>query len=121
MSTIAATITPLASADERNGWLVTWSGLQNGDVGAPLELFGHADRSVQVEGTFGAGGKCQLKGSNDAAHYRTLHTPQGNALEFTAADIAELTEITAFTRPEIVSGDGTTALTVTMVVRRTNK
>lgn len=96
----------------------TWTGLANGDSGAPAQGPGWADRSFQVEGTFGAGGTCLIEGSNDAVNYHTLHDPFGNALSAAAASVVELTEVTLWIRPRISAGDGTTALTISAVFAR---
>ena len=98
--------------------VVQWASMANGDTGAPLEMAGSADRSVQVRGTFGAGGNCSIRGSNDGTNYSVLTDPQGNALDVTAEKIEEVVELTKRIRPEITAGDGTTSITVTILVRR---
>lgn len=92
---------------------IHWEGLLNGDVGSS-EQYGHfADRSVQVTGTFGAGGSVSLKGSNDGGTtWVVLTDPQGNALTFTAAGLEAISEMTFMVRPEVTAGDGTTSLKV---------
>lgn len=94
---------------------LTFSGL---DSGAPVSLAGSADRSVQVEGTFGAGGTLLIEGSNDNINWRTLKDHLGNLLSFTSADIRSVDQIVRYIRPRITGGDGTTSLTVTMLLRR---
>jgi len=79
---------------------------------------GSADRSVQVTGTFGAGGNLRIEGSNDGTNYSALTDPQGNALDFTATKIEGVLELTRYIRPRATAGDGTTSLTVTMILRR---
>lgn len=104
--------------------LYQWTGLTNAtsDTGAPLTLPEYADRSVQVKGTFGAGGTVVIEGSNDrkadTPTYATLNDPNGNALSITAAKIEQVLESTYLIRPRISGGDGTTDLTVTIMVRR---
>lgn len=115
MATTARVISKIPSAPNR-AWAVSWSTMANGDSGEPLQNPGSADRSVQVTGTFGVGGTVVLQGSNDGTNYRTLTDPQGNALSFTAAAIEAVQEITRYTRPSVTGGDGTTSLTVTLVV-----
>ena len=44
---------------------ITWANLTNGDVGGELQFAGHADKTMQVFGTFGAGGELTFEGSND--------------------------------------------------------
>ena len=98
----------------------TWSGLLNGDDGAPIEWAAYADRSVQVLGTFGAGGSAQMEGSNTdgSLNFIPLTDPQGNALTFTSGRIEQLEELTKQVRPHVTAGDGTTNLTVVVLARR---
>lgn len=95
-----------------------WSGLQNGDDGEPMTIPGAADRSVQVAGTFGSGGSVSLVGSNDGANWVVLRDPQGNLLTFTAAGLKAVLELTAFVKPNVTAGDGSTALTMTVLAKR---
>jgi len=99
--------------------LYTWTGLLNGDTGTPVEVPGHADKTAQIEGTFGAGGTCVIQGSNDGTNYQSLTDPQGNAISKTAAAIEMVEEHTRYIRPNITAGDGTTSLTVTLMAKRT--
>lgn len=94
-----------------------WSGLLNTDTGSPQKGADLPDRSVQVGGTFGAGGSVALRGSNDGVTYFTLTDLQGNALTFTAAAIEQVQENPLFIRPEVLAGDGSTDLTVTLICR----
>lgn len=97
---------------------ITWSGLLNGDDGAPLEMPGSNDRSVQFVGTFGVGGTIVLEGSNDGTNWRTLNDPNGNPISKTATDLEAVLELTRYVRPRVTAGDGTTNLSAIMVVRR---
>lgn len=99
---------------------VTWGPLANGDTGGPISYPNWPDRSVQVTGIFGASGNVRIEGCLEATptNYATLTDPQGNALDVTAAKIEAVTEVTAHIRPNVTNGDGTTALTVTLLLRR---
>lgn len=109
MATILKLITkPVGSRDT---WLTTWSSLANGDDGDPLLMSGATDRSVQVTGVFG-GGQVVVEGSNDGTTWATLTDPQGTSLSFTSSRLKAISEATAYIRPRVVSGDGTTALNV---------
>jgi len=103
------------------GLIVTWGPMAVGDTGVPIDLVGFADRSIQVEGVFGANGTCELQGSNDLTNFRVLHDPYSNPLDYTFARIDHLTEIPVLMRPAILSGDITTAIVVTMYIRRTDR
>jgi len=118
LAVIASTTTRLTDSGPGSEVVkVVWGPMANGDTGAPVGLAGYSDRSVQVTGTFGAGGNCRIQGSNDGTNYATLADPQGNALDVTAAKIEAVLEIAAAIRPNITAGDGTTAITVTMIAR----
>lgn len=97
----------------------TYTNMANGDTGSPIPWTQWADRSVQVAGTFGAGGNLRWRGSNDGgATYATLTDPQGNALDFTAAKIEQVMEVTEMAQPAVTAGDVTTSLTVNVIARR---
>lgn len=97
--------------------IATWPAMANGDDGRPLELANFADRSVQVTGTFGAGGSVRIEGSIDGVNYAPLTDPQGNALDIMAAKIEAISEVVRYIRPRVTAGDGTTSLTVTMLLK----
>jgi len=120
MATITPTPLSLPEPGNPPAWSYQWGPMQLNDVGGALpDVWSFADRSVQVEGTFGSGGTCSVEGSNDGATYRTLNDVFGNALSMTAAGIKEINEVTRYLRPHITAGDGSTSLTVTMFLRRT--
>ena len=101
--------------------VVTWPNMQNGDDGQPIELANFADRSVQVVGTFGTGGKVRIEGSLDGANYSPLTDPQGNDLDITTAKIEAISEVVRWIRPRVITGDGTTSLTITMLLKGPSK
>ena len=98
--------------------LVSWVSLANGDSGSPVEYHTSADRSVQVVGTFGAGGTVVIEGSNDGTNYVTLTDPQANALSFSSAGLEAISELTRYIRPRVTGGDGTTSLSVYLIMRK---
>lgn len=88
------------------------------DTGTPVTLPNGADRSIQVSGTFGAGGTVIVEGMlEEAGVYATLHDPFGNALSITAAGVYAIAEATVYIRPRVSAGDGTTALKVTLMTK----
>jgi hypothetical protein len=103
---------------QNNVHYIQWTPMLNGDSGAPFQMPGFADRSVQVTGTFGAGGTVLIEGSNDGTNYITLNDPQGVAISKAAAGIFEISQICKLIRPRISAGDGTTSITVTLLARR---
>lgn len=117
-----ATITPTRSAPtERHRavtFLHTWLGLAVGDDGAPVEMSFLTDRTVQVVGTFGSASVI-IEGSLNGTDYAVLTDPQGNGLTVSAAKIETIMEAVAYVRPRITGGDGTTNLSVTILMAGT--
>jgi hypothetical protein len=111
--------TPIGNND---GYLIQWGPLQQGDTAVPItevsNVSGFADRSVQVEGTFGSGGQVAFAGSNDGVNFEVLNDPSGTPLLFTAARIRAVLEATRQIMPILSGGDGTTALTVSLFARK---
>lgn len=120
MAVVAATVTPLGNDANQNqngpAHLVTWASMANGDTGAPIQQLALSDRTVQVVGTFGVGGSVTLKGSNDGTNYVALTDPQGNAITMTAAGLEAVSELPRYVRPEVTAGDGTTSLSVYLLL-----
>lgn len=91
------------------------------DDGDPVALPRHADRSVQITGSFG-GATLKIEGSLDGTNFAPLTDPQGNALSFTSYPagystvIEAVAEAVVAVRP-IVSGGTATSLTVTLFCR----
>lgn len=97
--------------------VVSWATLANGDTGYPVAYGGAGARSIQIEGTFGTGGNVIIEGSNDGVNYHTLNDLAGSALAtITAAGIYFIQGEVRYVRPRVSAGDGTTALTATLVV-----
>ena len=120
MSVIVPIYTAIPEPGDPKAWTVSWGPMVNGDTGAPISsMFAYADRSVQVEGTFGSGGTVAFEGSNDQVNYRTLTSPQGTNLTIIMASLVAIVEMATAYRPHVTGGDGTTSLTVTMFLRRT--
>lgn len=119
MATITPTSTKITTLDD-NAHIHSWTPMtfSGTDVGTAIQMPGSADRSVQVTGTFGAGGNVRIEGSNDGTNYAVLTDPQGNALDVTTAKIETVMELTRYIRPRVTAGDGTTSLTVTLLVKR---
>lgn len=96
----------------------TWSALANGDDGTWLTGAMLADKTVQVLGTFGAGGSISIEGSNDGGTTAAILNDsrgEGNPVTFTAADIRTILENPERIRPRVTAGDGTTSLSVIIV------
>jgi hypothetical protein len=120
MATIQPTVAQVQTFGSRGAHVITWAPMtQSGsDVGAPIEMPGWADRSVQVTGTLGTGGNVRIEGSNDGTNYATLNDPQGNALDVNSLKVEQILEITRYIRPRVTAGDGTTSLAVSLLIVR---
>ncbi len=92
----------------------TWVVMANGDSGDPVSFASLKDKTVQVTGTFGAGGTVLWEGSNDGTNYKTLNDVGGTALSWTAASLKGVLENPLWVRPRVSAGDGTTALVATL-------
>ena len=101
-------------------WIITWTGLLNGDDGQPIQMPECADGSIQFFGTFGAGGTIIWEGTNErtTANFIVLTDPQGTAISKTAAGIETCEESCFQRRPRVTAGDGTTNLTAVALLRR---
>ena len=99
--------------------IVTWANMANGDTAIGFPAAQWSDRTVQVAGTFGASGNVAIQGSNNGgASYAVLQDDYGVALNVTAASIRKATAPVQLIAPAVTAGDGTTNITVSMVVRR---
>lgn len=97
----------------------TWSGLLNTDSGTPFMPGVYGDMTVQAFGTFGAGGTVILEGSLDGGTtWSPLTDPGMTAISFTAAGIETVMQYCELIRPRVTAGDGTTNLTVIVVMRK---
>lgn len=113
---------------------VKWNGLLNGDDGEPYVVGHRLVKSVQVYGTLGASGNCNIEGTLDPVYdatgakygggsaptYAVLNDPQGNALGMNAAKIEGVQEVVNAIRPKVSAGDGTTSLTCVALITGPN-
>jgi len=115
MATITASVTKVGDGGVYDVYLATWTAIGNADTGTSVAMSSAADRSVQIEGTFG-GATITVQGSNDGTNWQTLTDPQGNAISTTAAKLEQIEELTRYVR--VISSGGTgTNVNVNMVFR----
>src|ERR1700733_10683272 len=114
-ATIARAPTGVYSKDYQ---VATWNVMANGGTGAPLGEPDFIDRTIQVSGTWGAGGAVVWEGSNDGASWFTLSNPNGVALSLTANGMLQCNYTPLYSRPHVTGGDGTTQLTSVVTMRR---
>jgi hypothetical protein len=96
---------------------VSWT-LAAGETGDAVEFPGSITKSVQFTGTFG-GATVVLEGANVSGTYATLTDGDGNSISKSSAALETVYENTRYVRPKVTGGDGTTAIVITMLVRRT--
>lgn len=98
----------------------TWAGLANGDDGEPVGAIGTGDRTIQITNgsTFGVGGTVIVEGSLNGTDWFQLRDPSSTLISFTAASGKAILENAPFVRARVTGGDGTTALTALLSVRR---
>lgn len=116
--------TPTIDRSQRYGVpvvVVTWTGLLNGDTGAPFAGIDFDLASVQIKGTFGVGGSINYEGSNDGGTtYGILGNQAGSAITKTAAAVeGNVVARALLMRPNVTAGDGSTNLTMIAVYSRT--
>lgn len=121
MATIIPTVTDVSEKGDSSALKIVWTPMANGDVGREVHYPKHNDKSVHVSGTFGTGGSVAVEGSNNGAvSFAALRSPDSNTIAITAEAIKAVLENTDFTRPHVTAGDGTTALTVSMLFHFSN-
>lgn len=122
MATIAYTHTEDGSVNDGSVSVFRWTPLTTTNPdGEPIGAVQYADRSVQVVGTFGAGGSITFQGSNDGTNWAALNTAQGSLIALTASSqLKQIVEIPRYIRPYVTAGDGTTSVTAILVARRAN-
>lgn len=99
---------------------ISWT-LANGESGDAISFVEFSDKCVQFGGTFGAGGSVTIQGSNDLtapSNWSTLTDPFDVAVTATSASLEQILTSPLWVRPTVTAGDGTTAITVKLVVRR---
>ena len=96
----------------------TWPALAAGDDGQPVGTQGSGDRTVVINGTFGAGGTCIVEGTLDMSNWYALRDPTGASLSFTSAGLKAIMENVLAIRPRVTAGDVSTSLKAIIMVRQ---
>ena len=99
----------IGSVTTPDGGLAIWTGIGNGQVGTFLS-FRSSKISLQVNGTFGAGGSIKLQGSNDGINWNDLSPTALTSAGFFSPFGAN--EKPRYIRPNCTAGDATTSLNV---------
>ncbi len=100
---------------------VRWTGLTNGDTGAPVRVARYPAKTVQVTGTFGTGGDVDLQGSNvdepstDDSDWGQLGDQTGTFISIGDLLPLEVAENPLWIRPKVAAGDGDTLLVCTII------
>lgn len=104
------------------GRVVATVTLANGDESTDLGLFNYPEKTIEISGTFGAGGTINIRGKNVSSatvtEYLALHRANDPTLTLTgltAVILSGLVEDPQFIKADVDAGDGTTELTVTVV------
>jgi len=97
-----------------------WTAIPSASTGTPDQISRFPAHSIQIGGTFG-GATVTVEGSDDGVTYFTLtgENPAGGAdvpVSATAANRFDLPNVVPqHIRPKVTGGDGTTAITVTII------
>lgn len=100
--------------------LQKWEAMLDTDVGL-VSSPGYGEfpeKSVQVAGTWGAGGELTLQGTIDGTNFSTLDDKDGNPIVLTADGFRSIRDAVVAIRPSVTGGDGSTDLDVTVFHRR---
>jgi hypothetical protein len=97
--------------------IIEWTGLLNGDTGAPVAAGRWPDKTVQVTGVFHttSGGDVDMEGTNEdlgSEVWGQLHDPQGVLISIGDVVPLVISESPNLIRPNIAGGDAGTDLTV---------
>lgn len=106
----------------KNVRLYKWTGLLNGDTGAPIDVPNYSEKTVQATGTFGVGGTVTVEGTIDPESspvFGTLRKPDHTNLTLTTSQPATVLEDVTQIRPNVTAGDGTTSLTFWLLAHTT--
>jgi hypothetical protein len=104
-----------ATTDAGESLTATWTGLQNGFIGAPTPSRLSKAAAIQVTGVFGSGGSIKIQGSNDAINWADVSASPLTATTG-AGFFAALNALPRYLRPNVTAGDSTTSLNVTAVL-----
>ncbi len=115
-----ATIDVAKTSGQDPDLVYLWETIVQGSLdGAAIELPGYSDRSVQVTGNFSGPATLTMQGSNDGGTtWATLLDPFGAAVQFTAAGLKQIMELTKEVRPLASGEDGSTDLDVTLYAKK---
>ena len=95
---------------------MTWSGIAPGDTCQEYDGGALADKSVQIQGTWGSA-TLDIQGSNDSTNFRTLRDESAADLTFTDnGGPKQIIEIVAKLKPVITGGTGS-SITVSLFGR----
>lgn len=101
-----ATISAVELSNSDQSWTIKWAAMGNADSGTGVNMTQFPDRTFGVNGTFG-GATVVLEGSMDGTVYTTLQDFKGNAISFTAAGVALVSECPLLVRARTSGGSGT--------------
>ena len=117
---------PLTNASlNQNVRTIAWSPLAENQAGAWAAFADFSDKTVHIFGVFN-GATVTMQGSNDplvlttpdTAAAETLVDPQGNTIAKLASNMSQILENPLYIRPNVTGGDGSTAVSVIVSVRR---
>lgn len=102
--------------------MISWPGIGAEQSGAPIELQGHVDMHIQVQGELG-GGRLVMQGSNVTAptddDWAYLADKQGLAIQFLAIDLIKRADtVPRWVRPKAEGGGTDTNVRVLIAMRK---
>lgn len=119
-----ATIQPTLTVRDNGIVVAEWSGLGQGDDGAPIQMPNtEAHKCFQAFGNFSGTPTVNLEGSNaDSGEFSNVSDDPGNSdIAATDNSLFFFTGKPLRLRPNVTSGDGSTDLTVRIVAKAEGK
>lgn len=114
----ADTIVPLCTQPAKGIVVVTWSGVGQDSICTAVTTAQFKRKSIQVTGTFG-GVEIIAQGSNDGGTtFEGLTNHKNSPVSITSAGIEEIGSHSLAIRPDIIGGDATTSITITLVLSK---
>ena len=109
-------VTPPGTIDYQGIQIVQWKNVASGDTCEPIEMGKYNERSIQLSGTLGTA-IVSLDGSLTGDVYETLLDHNGVPVSLDCNGVRQLSVLTRYAKPVITGADGTTNLTITVMLK----
>lgn len=118
MATIAPTLEDVSQRGDGSVIRVTWTPVTEADTCRAVQLPQHADRVVQVAGTFG-GTSVAVQGTIDGTNFISLTDQANTTVAITSAGLKIVLQNAYQVKP-VLTGGTSVSLTISMLCRMPN-